>query len=98
MTKLVLVGLAWLTLGFSVNSWWLAAGMLLDASSHYVVDRKVPLEKLARWMRKGEFHNLGSDTVHTSGLAGTHLGTGRYALDQSFHHLFLLVGALIAAI
>ncbi|MEU4496932.1 hypothetical protein AB0F96_26685 [Streptomyces sp. NPDC023998] len=36
-------------------------------------------------------------TTSTDGITGKHIGTGAYALDQSFHSLFLFFAALIIA-
>ena len=68
-------------------------GLLLDAVSHYWADRRWTLEELARWLDKGEFHDQGSDLVDKAGEKRPHLGTGRYALDQSWHHLWLFIAA-----
>lgn len=67
-----------------------AAGLGLDAVSHYLIDRRTPLATLARWAGKSEFHGLGD------GLAAP-AGTGAYALDQSIHVLCLWIAALVIA-
>lgn len=83
-----------------LNWWQLAAGLLIDAVSHYWADRRWTLEKLARsrYLNKGEFYDQGTDLVDRAGERRPHIGTGRYALDQSWHHLWLLIGAWVATV
>lgn len=66
------------------------AALALDAATHYVIDRRTPLARLAQLLGKKGFHDLGD------GMAAP-TGTGAYALDQSLHLLFLWVAALIIA-
>lgn len=68
-----------------------AAGLAVDAVSHYVADRRTPLKKLAGWSGKGEFWELGDGKAAPA-------GTGAYALDQSWHLGWLLVAALICCL
>lgn len=77
-------------------------GLAVDAVTHWWADRRSTLAWLARITGKAEFYNLGTGThpahpVTAKGEPAAHLGTGAYALDQSFHHLWLLVAALIIA-
>jgi hypothetical protein len=76
---------------------WLVAGLVLDGASHFWADRRYTLEALAGKLRKSEFYNLGKDTVHQFTPSGSHLGTGAYALDQSWHIGWLFVAALVIA-
>ena len=78
--------------------WWLCAGILLDASSHYWADRRFTLEGLAKWVGKSGFYHLGTDSLHRDAPDGAHIGTGKYALDQAFHHLFLFVSAVMISL
>lgn len=97
-TKVVLV-LAVLVPFHVKPSWWqVAVGLALDAASHYWADRRVTLERLAHRARKGGFYDQGTDLVNAGGETPPHLGTGRYALDQSWHHFWLLVGAWVATV
>ncbi|WP_405750000.1 transcriptional regulator [Streptomyces sp. NBC_00012] len=78
------------------------AGLLLDAATHWWADRRSTLAWLAKVTGKAEFHSLGTGShpahpVTADGDPAGHLGTGAYALDQSFHHVWLLVAALIIA-
>ncbi|MBG0814167.1 DUF3307 domain-containing protein [Planomonospora sp. ID82291] len=71
----------------------LAFGLAADALSHYWADRRTTLAALAERIGKGDFYRLGSPRPGYDDAV--HLGTGAYALDQSFHHLFLFAAALI---
>lgn len=77
---------------------WLCAGILLDASSHYWADRRFTLEGLANAVGKGGFYRFGTDTVHRGSRDGSHVGTGKYAMDQAFHHLFLFASAVLVCL
>ncbi|GGN64850.1 hypothetical protein GCM10012285_67230 [Streptomyces kronopolitis] len=50
---------------------------------------------LAKVTGKAEFYRLGAPRADHDD--NPHIGTGAYALDQSFHHLWLLVAALVIA-
>lgn len=74
------------------------AGLLVSAVSHYWADRRYTLrwlcERLA-FLGKPAFYRLGAPREgHDDNPT---LGTGAYALDQSFHVLFLFTAALITA-
>lgn len=81
-----------------LSPWQLVAGVLVDAVSHYWADRRWTLEELARFVGKGEFYDQGTDLVDCAGEKRPHIGTGRYALDQSWHHAWLFVGAFVATV
>lgn len=99
ITKMVaLLALAAVT-GLDIAPAYLAAGLAVDAVSHYWADRAafhadqdterpVALAALAKWLRKGGFYGLGDRAMAPT-------GTGAYALDQSFHVLWLFIAALI---
>jgi hypothetical protein len=76
----------------------LVIALSISAVSHYWADRRYTL----RWLCQ-QLDFIGKDTFYTLGQprAGHDdnptLGTGAYALDQSFHILFLFLAALIAA-
>lgn len=63
--------------------------LVIDAVSHYWADRRVTLRRLARYIGKEEFYDLGQNSRC--------LGTGAYALDQSWHVAWLFVASLIIA-
>lgn len=76
---------AW-QLALPVSPWRAAAGLAVSAVSHYLADRRRPLERLARLIGKGKFWDLGD------GLA-----SGAAAMDQAFHWAFVFTAALITA-
>ncbi|MYT33020.1 MULTISPECIES: hypothetical protein [unclassified Streptomyces] len=101
-TKLALLLPAAALLGLNLSVLGLTVGMGVDAVTHWWADRRSTLAWLAKVTGKAEFYSLGTAAhpahpVTAKGGPAAHLGTGAYALDQSFHHLWLLVAALIIA-
>ncbi|MDP4501121.1 DUF3307 domain-containing protein [Nonomuraea turcica] len=85
LTKVVaLLALVAVT-GLDIHPAYAVAGLTVDAVSHYWADRRTTLQALAERLGKADFYKLGNG----------HLGSGAYALDQSFHVLFLFIAALI---
>ncbi|WP_406316586.1 transcriptional regulator [Streptomyces sp. NBC_00118] len=94
-TKLaVLLPAVWL-LDLQVSVTGLVLGLGIDAVTHWWADRRSTLAWLAKVTGKGEFYRLGAPRAGMGDNPS--LGTGAYALDQSFHHLWLLVAALVIA-
>lgn len=99
---LTVVKLAALLAAFAVTelpirpSWW-AAGLAVDAVSHYWADRRTTLRRLAGLFGPGKlaFFDLGAPRPGRDDNPS--LGTGAYALDQSWHVAFLFITALIMA-
>ncbi|MEU3620721.1 transcriptional regulator [Streptomyces albogriseolus] len=96
LTKAVPLTAVVLVLDLPVTALGLVAGLGIDAASHWWADRRSTLARLARLVGRTEFYELGSKVVDDNGHP-THLGTGAYALDQSWHMLWLGIGALIIA-
>lgn len=71
------------------------AGLLVSAVTHYVADRRGPLRWLADRCGLHLFWVLGAPRPDRNDKPC--LGTGAYALDQSFHIGWLFVAALIIA-
>ncbi|MDA8368600.1 MAG: DUF3307 domain-containing protein [Nocardiopsaceae bacterium] len=95
VTKLVfLVPLA--LLGISLHPAALLVALAVDAATHYWADRRTTLAALAARVGKGGFYRLGAPREGRDDNPS--LGTGAYALDQSFHIAWLFVAALIASI
>jgi hypothetical protein len=78
-----------------------AVALVIDAVSHYWADRAAPhtdrpadqavtLARLAHALGKDGFYRFGD-------RAAAPCGTGAYALDQSWHHAWLFITALIIA-
>jgi len=71
----------------------MAAGLAVVAVTHYWADRRTPLRKLACALGKRNFYALG---IPRDGRDDNPtLGTGAYALDQSFHFWWLFVAAIV---
>lgn len=93
VTKLAILLPAGLLLGLHLSVWGLVTGLAVDAATHWWADRRSTLAHLAERLGLGGFYRLGAPRAgHNDNPS---LGTGAYALDQSFHHLFLLVAALL---
>ena len=90
-TKALALGVVALVTGLGLSPWAAAAGLGIDAASHYWADRRTTLQALARRIGKGEFAELGDG-------AAAPAGTGAYALDQSWHVGWLLVAALLVSV
>lgn len=83
--------------GLPIRLGWWAAGLGVDAVSHYWADRRTTLRRLAALLGAGKlaFFDLGAPRPgHDDNPS---LGTGAYALDQSWHILWLFIAALIMA-
>ncbi|MFF8506401.1 transcriptional regulator [Streptomyces anulatus] len=101
-TKGVVLAVVVLVLDLPVTLLGLVAGLGIDAATHWWADRRSTLAWLAKVMGQTQFYSLGTGAhpahpVTAEGKPAATLGTGAYALDQSFHHLFLGVAALLIA-
>jgi hypothetical protein len=76
-------------------AWHVLAGLAISAITHYIADRRTPLRRLAQWTGHGRFFSLGAPREGKDDNPS--LGTGAYALDQSYHYLWLFVAALVIA-
>ncbi|MFF4736322.1 transcriptional regulator [Streptomyces sp. NPDC001262] len=99
-TKVALLLPVAAVLGLHLSALGLLAGLGVDAVTHWWADRRSTLAWLAKVTGQSEFYSLGTAAhpahpVTTENKPAAHLGTGAYALDQSFHHLWLLVAALV---
>jgi hypothetical protein len=94
-TKAVALLAAATVTGTPVSPARAAAALAFDAASHYLADRRTPLATLAALIGKTGFYQLGAPrTGHDD---APHLGTGAYALDQSWHIAFIFITALLIA-
>ncbi|SDP46070.1 Protein of unknown function [Streptomyces sp. cf386] len=95
LTKVAVLIPAAALLDLHLSALGILAGLGIDAVTHWWADRRTTLAWLARVTGKGEFYRLGAPRAGRDD--NPHIGTGAYALDQSFHHLWLLVAALVIA-
>lgn len=74
----------------------LVGGLAVSAVTHYLVDRRTPLIRMAQALGMSAFVQLGHPRPARDD--NPCLGTGTYALDQSWHVGWLFVAALVIAI
>ena len=84
-----------LATGLDLHPGPVAAGLAISAVTHYIADRRTPLKRLAELTGSAKFYALGAPRPGRDDNPS--LGCGSYALDQSFHYLFLFVAALVIA-
>lgn len=98
---LFLAVLAWRT-GLDLDPARTVLGLALSAASHYWADRRRTLRGLCRLLNRA-FPGLGKEAFYDLGAPrpghddNLSIGTGAYALDQSFHVLSLFLAALVIA-
>ncbi|MBM0231898.1 DUF3307 domain-containing protein [Micromonospora sp. STR1_7] len=85
-----------LATGLRLDPWGVAVGLTVSAVSHYIADRRAPLRRIADALGAGRFYRLGAPRPGRDDNPS--LGTGAYALDQSWHIGFLFVAALFCAV
>jgi hypothetical protein len=90
------VALLWAVLGLPISPAGFVLGQLVSAVTHYWADRRFTLARLAALVGNGDFYRLGIPREGRDDNPS--LGTGSYALDQSWHWLWLLVAALVTAV
>ena len=94
-TKAAFLVAAALVLDLPLTPAAVAVGLAVDAGSHWWADRRHTLAALAARLGKTDFYALGAPRAgHDDNPS---LGTGAYALDQSWHIGWLFVAALIVA-
>lgn len=90
------VAALWGVFGLDITWLGFAAGQLVSAVTHYWADRRFTLARLAGVLGKTEFHALGAPRPGRDDNPS--LGTGAYALDQSWHWAWLGVAAFLTAV
>lgn len=94
-TAAIALGAAAATTGSRLPIGRTLAALAVSGVSHWVIDRRTPLERFAKATGHADFYAMGAPREgHDDNLT---LGTGAYALDQSAHIGFLFVAALIIA-
>jgi hypothetical protein len=82
--------------GLRLDPWGVAVGLTISAVSHYIADRRTPLKRIAAALGSARFYALG--TPRPGRDDNPSLGTGAYALDQSWHIGWLFIAALFCAV
>jgi hypothetical protein len=95
LTALVALVAVVVSTDLNVRPAQVAAGLAISAVTHYIADRRTPLKRLADLCGASRFYALGIPRAGRDDNPS--LGTGSYALDQSFHYLFLFVASLVIA-
>lgn len=91
------VGLVVGLFALPVTAGGFVAGQAVSALTHYWADRRTTLATLARWVGQAGFYTLGAPRPGRDDNPAP-LGSGAYALDQSWHWLWLFVAALLTAV
>jgi len=96
VTAAVLLAAIALLLPLSLSVLGVAIGQAVSGVTHYWADRRFTLRALASAAGHEDFYRLG--TPRPDRDDNPSLGTGAYALDQSFHVFWLFVAALCTAL
>ncbi|WP_207943765.1 DUF3307 domain-containing protein [Actinomadura sp. KC345] len=97
------VGSMWYVFALQMSWLGFVLGQAVSAVTHYWADQRSTLMGLAGRLGLAGFYRLGAPRTgqdkngHERDDNPT-LGTGAYALDQSWHKLWILIAALISAI
>lgn len=94
-TTFVFLAALALATDLDLNPGRVAAGLAVAAITHYIADRRTPLRRLAALVGAAQFYTFGAPRPGRDDNPS--LGTGAYALDQSFHYVWLFIAALIIA-
>ncbi|MFX4293607.1 transcriptional regulator [Streptomyces bohaiensis] len=103
LTQGIALLLVWLVADITLHPLALSAGLAINATTHYWADRRTTLARLAKTVGRSEFYSVGSAShpnapATAAGEPAAHLGTGAYALDQSWHLAWAFIAALVAAL
>jgi hypothetical protein len=95
-TTVIAVAAAWALFGLAITPAGFVVGQVVSAVTHYLADRRTPLALIAARLGKARFYALGAPRAGRDDNRS--LGTGAYALDQSWHHAWLLAAAATTAL
>jgi hypothetical protein len=82
--------------GLAPRTGAMLTGLGISAVTHYIADRREPLRRMAQAIGKGDFYELGRPRAGRDD--NPVLGTGAYALDQTWHKFWIFVAALAIAL
>ncbi|TDB98707.1 DUF3307 domain-containing protein [Micromonospora fluostatini] len=92
-TQLATVVLGATATGVRLRPGSVLAGAALSAVTHWVIDRRTPLQTFARAVGREKFYSFGAPREgHGDNPC---LGTGAHAIDQTLHKLVLAGSALL---
>lgn len=95
-TQLAAIGVLVLVLCLRVSPLALASSMAINRGTHYLAGRRVTFPWIAERLGSGDFYQLG---MPRSGRDDNpSLGTGAYALHQSWHIAFPFISAVVIAL
>jgi hypothetical protein len=95
-TTAAVVAAVWWAFALPISPVGFALGQLVSALTHYLADRRAPLARIATRVGKAGFYSLGA--LREGRDDNPTLGTGAYALDQSWHHAWLAIAAVLTAL
>lgn len=95
-TTAAAVLILWSAFGLDITWLGFAAGQMVSAVTHYWADRRSTLAWLAALAGHAPFYALGAPREGRDDNPS--LGTGAYALDQSWHWGWLGVAAFLTAV
>lgn len=79
-----------------LSSEGIALGLLVSAVSHYWADRRFTLARFCERLGRGNFYRLGQPRSNKDDNPS--LGTGAYALDQSWHWFWIFVTTIVMVV
>ncbi len=94
-TVAFLAGAGW-WLHLPLKPGWLAAGIAVNAVTHFIADLRTPLIWLGQLLGRSNYIEHGQ-VVRPAGAERSGPGTAMFHLDQSWHIAWLLVAALLVA-
>jgi hypothetical protein len=92
-TAAVSLALTFWVCGMHPDTLRVGAGLAASALTHYLADRRTPLRLIAEAVGHRPFFHLGMPRPGRDDNPS--LGTGAYAMDQSWHIWWLFIAALI---
>ena len=96
-TVTAFLSLAGWWLHLPLHPWWVAAGMAVNAVTHFVADLRTPLVWLGRLLGRGGYIDFVHVARPASADEATGPGTALFHLDQSWHIAWLFVASLLIA-
>lgn len=96
MTQAVLLAVVLVAFQLTPRYGALFIGLGVSGITHYIADRREPLKRMAYAIGKADFYEMGRPRAgRDDNLV---LGTGAYALDQTWHKFWIFVAAVIIAL